>query len=177
MFGIAAYSIARVAEKRWTTSRAAAEFMEEELLSARTFKVVAKRSDKSFELKSPKSAILPAGTAWAVPHLKVDVHDPETLVVIEIRDFGAYIHSRQHTGAGGMPVGSGGERRCLFQAGLTPRWRVYDGKTRAFADRNSFCFPALYQRARRAESHIADGKLSQYAGRWIAAGSVYPHSA
>ena len=98
---------------------AAAEFMEEELLSARTFKVVAKRSDKSFELKSPEICDI-AGRylLGRFPHLKVDVHDPETLVVIEIRDFGAYIHSRQQTGAGGMPVGSGGRAALLISGGI-----------------------------------------------------------
>ena len=47
------------------------------------------------------------------PHLTVDVHNPDTIVTVEIRDFGAYIHSSQIQGAGGMPVGSSGRAMLL----------------------------------------------------------------
>lgn len=36
------------------------------------------------------------------PHLTVDVHHPQLTVMVEIRDFGAYIHAAQLPGAGGM---------------------------------------------------------------------------
>jgi thiamine biosynthesis protein ThiI len=120
VFGIAAYSVARVAEKNMDDIlRSAADFMKDELLAARTFKVEAKRSDKSFELKSPEICAMAGGYLLKqFPHLKVDVKNPDALVVIEIRDFGAYIHPRQSAGAGGMPVGSGGHAALLISGGI-----------------------------------------------------------
>ncbi len=120
VFGISAYSLARVAPKNMDDIlEAAADFLGDELQAARTFKVEAKRSDKSFALKSPEIC----GQAGEYllgrfPHLKVDVHNPDTYVYIEIRDFGAYIHARQKSGAGGMPVGSGGHAALLISGGI-----------------------------------------------------------
>ena len=167
VFGIAAYSIARVAEKKMDDIlRAAAEFMEEELLSARTFKVVAKRSDKSFELKSPEICDI-AGRylLGRFPHLKVDVHDPEALVVIEIRDFGAYIHSRQHTGAGGMPVGSGGKAALLISGGIDSPVAGYMMAKRGLS-LTGIHFVSPPYTSERAELKVISlmEKLSQYAG-------------
>lgn len=120
VFGIAAYSRARVTEKNMDSIlENAADFLERDLLDAHTFKVDARRSDKSFSLTSPE--ICERAGEYLLdrfPNLKVDVHNPEALVVIEIRDFGAYIHSRQLPGAGGMPVGSGGHASLLISGGI-----------------------------------------------------------
>jgi len=120
VFGIAAYSVARTAEKNMDDIlRNTVDFMRDKLLNAKTFKVEAKRSDKSFELKSPEiCAAAGRHILRQFPHLKVDVHNPDVLIVIEIRDFGAYIHSRQLDGAGGMPVGSGGHAALLISGGI-----------------------------------------------------------
>ena len=120
VFGIAAYSVARTAEKNIDDIlRNTVDFMRDKLLNAKTFKVEAKRSDKSFELKSPEiCAAAGRHILRQFPHLKVDVHNPDVLIVIEIRDFGAYIHSRQLDGAGGMPVGSGGHAALLISGGI-----------------------------------------------------------
>jgi len=50
--------------------------------------------------------------------LKVDVYNPEITVVVEVRDFGAYIHRDQLPGAGGIPVGSGGSAALLLSGGI-----------------------------------------------------------
>ena len=50
------------------------------------------------------------------PHLRVDVHNPDVVVTVEVRDFGAYIHAVREPGAGGMPYGSNG-RACLLLSG------------------------------------------------------------
>jgi len=51
-------------------------------------------------------------------HLKVDVRNPEVLIMVEIRDFGAYIHAQQMSGAGGMPVGTGGKAAIMMSGGI-----------------------------------------------------------
>ena len=52
------------------------------------------------------------------PHLKVDVHNPDLVVNVEIRDFGAYVHGEPVRGAGGIPVGTGGRAAILISGGL-----------------------------------------------------------
>ena len=44
----------------------------------------------------------------AYPHLKVDVHDPEFTIHLEVRDFSGYVHGNPTPGAGGLPVGVSG---------------------------------------------------------------------
>ena len=41
-------------------------------------------------------------------YLKVDVHNPQFKVIVEIRDYGAYIHGPKIPGEGGLPVGTSG---------------------------------------------------------------------
>ena len=120
VFGIAAFSRACVVEKEiGAICEAAASYLRDDLLAAKTFKVEAKRSDKAFPLQSP--AICEQAGGYLLekyPHLTVDVHHPELLVMVEIRDFGAYIHARQLPGAGGMPVGSAGRAGLLISGGI-----------------------------------------------------------
>lgn len=120
VFGISAFSRARVVEKDIAVIRtAAAEYLADQLRAAKTFKVEAKRSDKSFPLGSPQICAEVGGYLLSrFPHLKVDVHDPELLVMVEIRDFGAYIHAAQLPGAGGMPVGTAGRAAILISGGI-----------------------------------------------------------
>ncbi len=89
-------------------------------LSRKTFKVEAKREDKTFPLNSPQisrevgAAIL---KAYGDGGLKVDVHDPDILVQVEIRKE-AYVFAEKFSGAGGMPVGTGGKATLLLSGGI-----------------------------------------------------------
>ena len=110
IFGISAYTRALAVDKSMEAILAATgDYLADELRNARTFKVEAKRSDKTFPLTSPAICAEVGGALLKqFPHLKVDVHQPQVQVTVEIRDFGAYIHAAQLPGAGGMPVGTGG---------------------------------------------------------------------
>ncbi len=120
IFGIAAFSRARVAEKNMDAIlEAAEEYLEDELSEASTFKVETKRSDKKFPLNSPQISMETGGYLLEkFPHLTVDVHQPDVVVHVEIRDFGAYIHGTPLPGAGGIPVGTGGKAAILISGGL-----------------------------------------------------------
>ena len=84
----------------------------------KTFKVEAKREDKSFPLNSPQlSAEIGGRILSHMPHLKVDVHNPDILVQIEIRK-DAYVYTRKIKGAGGMPVGTNGRATILLSGGI-----------------------------------------------------------
>jgi len=54
----------------------------------------------------------------AYQHLRVDLHNPELTIVVEVRDFAAYIHRSQKPGAGGIPVGCGGGAALLLSGGI-----------------------------------------------------------
>lgn len=89
------------------------------LLTVRSFKVEAKRSDKQFSLKSPEICDICGGELLeANKNLIVDVHNPDVKVYVEIRDFGAYIHCNALSGAGGMPLGSAGKGVLLLSGGI-----------------------------------------------------------
>ena len=120
VFGISAFSRARVTEKNMEAILAAApDYLAPALEKARTFKVEAKRSDKSFPLTSPEISREVGGAILSrYPRLKVDVHEPDLTVTVEIRDFGAYIHGPQLPGAGGMPVGTAGRAGLLISGGI-----------------------------------------------------------
>lgn len=118
VFGIAALSRAAEVEKDMNVILpAVCGYLGEELENAATFKVNAKRADKKFPLKSPD--ICAAAGEYILerfPHLTVDVHDPDVVVTIEIRDTAAYLHKQPIRGAGGLPVGTGG-RACVMISG------------------------------------------------------------
>ncbi len=120
VFGIAAFSRAAAVEKDFDTIlTSTAEYLGEELLAVRSFKVEAKRSDKKFPLKSPE--ICRETGEYILkrfPHLCVDIHNPDITINIEIRDTAAFIHGKQIKGAGGMPVGSSGKACLMISGGI-----------------------------------------------------------
>ncbi|MBR5525116.1 MAG: tRNA 4-thiouridine(8) synthase ThiI [Clostridia bacterium] len=120
VFGIAAFSRARVTQKDLTAiQQAAVEYLGDRLAQAKTFKVEAKRADKSFPYTSPEISREVGGYVLShYHHLKVDVHNPDLLIMVEVRDFGAYIHAQQLPGAGGMPVGTGGKAAIMISGGI-----------------------------------------------------------
>ena len=120
IFGISAYTRALAVDKSMEAILAATgDYLAGELRNARTFKVEAKRSDKTFPLTSPAICAAVGGALLKqFPHLKVDVHQPPVQVTVEIRDFGAYIHAAQLPGAVGMPVGTGGRAALLISGGI-----------------------------------------------------------
>lgn len=95
------------------------DYIEDEMETVRTFKVDAKRSDKRFPLKSPEICREMGGAILErFPHLKVDVHNPDVTVIVEIREEKAYVHAGQIEGAGGIPVGSSGKAMLLLSGGI-----------------------------------------------------------
>lgn len=89
------------------------------LQTAKTFKVMTKRSDKSFYLTSPElSAEIGGRILSKMHHLKVDLFNPEVTIVCEIRDEGAFVHDIAIDGAGGIPVGTSGQALLLLSGGI-----------------------------------------------------------
>ncbi len=120
VFGIVSIDRACVVEKNLDAIKAAAkEYLPQFLNGVRTFKADARRSDKSFPLKSPELMREVGGAVLeACPRLKVDVNHPEVTVRVEIRERGAYLHAGGIKGAGGMPLGSSGKGLLLLSGGI-----------------------------------------------------------
>ena len=120
VFGIVGLSLARPCEKDKDAILATAkEFLDTELRSAKSFKVETKRSDKHFSMNSMEISQYVGGALHdAYPHLKVDVHDPELCVHVEVREKAAYVHGPSEPGAGGLPIGMGGKAVSLLSGGI-----------------------------------------------------------
>ncbi len=87
-------------------------------LKGKTFKVEAKREDKQFPMNSPQICKHMGGVILKnIEGLKVDVHNPDILVQIEIRKK-AYVFTKKFSGAGGMPIGTAGRATLLLSGGI-----------------------------------------------------------
>lgn len=84
-----------------------------------TFKVQTKRSDKSYPVNSMEiSKVLGGVVLKNVPNIKVDVHNPELLINVEIRQHRAYIYFDKVAGIGGYPVGVAGKGMLMLSGGI-----------------------------------------------------------
>lgn len=168
VFGISAFSRARVTEKSLEAiQQATVDYLGEQLLDSATFKVESKRADKQFSLTSPEISREVGGYVLEhFPHLRVDVHEPDIQITVEIRDFGAYIHARQLPGAGGMPVGTGGKAAIMISGGIDSPVAAYMMAKRGI-ELTAIHFASPPYTSERAEQKVADllERVSRYAGR------------
>ena len=123
VFGVVAISRAAACEKdRDAIAKLAIEYLRDDMLRSKSFKVESRRSDKSFPMTSVELSQYVGGElSDAYPDIEVDVHDPELVVHIEVRDLAAYVHAAPVPGvpgAGGMPVGSNGVAISLLSGGI-----------------------------------------------------------
>jgi thiamine biosynthesis protein ThiI len=120
VFGIVAIIVSYEIEKNIESIKeGAALCFEKELKAASTFKVEAKRADKRFPLKSPEICMEVGGYILSkFSNLKVDVHNPDVTITVDIREENAYIHTGRIKGAGGMPSGTNGKAMMLLSGGI-----------------------------------------------------------
>ena len=89
-----------------------------------TFKVKCRRSDKHYPLTSPEVCVeMGSYLLDRFENVKVDVHDPDVYIWVEIRDK-AYVYSKVYTGACGMPLGTNGRAMLLLFTHLLIRANV-----------------------------------------------------
>ncbi len=167
VFGIVGISRCAVCEKDMKRiEETVREYVPQFLEGKKTFKVIAKRSDKRFPLDSMQICAEVGGYVLSsVPHIRVDVHEPEIVVHVEIREFGAYIHAGQFKGAGGMPVGTNGKALLLLSGGIdSPVAGYMIAKRGVQIDAVHFeSFPYTSERAREKVFELAR-EVAQYAG-------------
>ncbi len=168
IFGIAAFSRACAAEKDIEAiKQTARDYLQETFLSTSSFKVEAKRSDKKFPLTSPQIAAEVGGyLSDCFPDAAVDVHNPETVVTVEIRDDAAYIHAGVIRGAGGIPVGTGGKAAVLISGGIDSPVAAYMMAKRGI-ELTAVHFASPPYTSERAEEKVREllEKVSAYSGK------------
>lgn len=130
-----------------------------------TFKVHARRNDKNY----PKSSMelncdLGAALLENFPELKVDVHEPEVMVNVEVRNV-AYIYSKTIPGPGGLPVGTNGKGMVLLSGGIDSPVSAYMIAKRG-VELEAVYFHAPPYTSERAKQKVIDlGNLvAQYSG-------------
>lgn len=165
VFGIATYSRAGVAKKNMESILETGKtYLAPVLEAARTFKVEAKRADKSFPLKSPQICEEMGGFLLTqFPHLSVDVHHPDVTVYVEVRDFGAYVHGNPVRGAGGIPVGTGGKAAVLISGGIDSPVAAWQMARRGL-ELTAVHFASPPYTSERAEQKVVD--LLEQVGQW-----------
>lgn len=83
-----------------------------------TFKVQSKRARKNYPVESMQmNALIGEALLDAYPGMKVDVHNPDIFVYVEVRER-IYVYSIVIPGPGGMPVGTAGKGMLLLSGGL-----------------------------------------------------------
>ncbi len=168
VFGVASVSpVEAVDDKSWDgLSRAVGDFIERQYdKKSFTFKVKAKRSDKKYVLTSPEICSKMGDYLLSrFPELKVDVHNPEVCIWVEIREK-AYIYSKVYRGVGGMPLGTAGKAMLLLSGGIDSPVAGY------MISRRGACLDAVYFHAppytsERAKQKVIDlaEVVSGYAG-------------
>lgn len=85
----------------------------------RTFRVVTRRADKRYPIPSMEvNRMVGTHILRALPAIKVDVHEPEAIVNVEIRTEGTYVSCETIPGPGGLPVGVSGKVLLLLSGGI-----------------------------------------------------------
>ena len=167
IFGIAAFSRACVCEKNMEDILSKAPVYLEDIMSGiKTFKVEAKRADKTFPLTSPEISREVGGALLrAFPHLRVDVHNPDEVITVEVRDYAAYIRGGQIKGAGGLPVGTAGRAQVLISGGIDSPVAAYTMAKRGLV-LNAIHFASPPYTSVRAEQKVKTllSKVARYSG-------------
>lgn len=121
VFGISGICPVDVIEdKTWDNlTVAVGDFVEKQYGSLDfSFKVESKRSDKQYPITSPEVCVrMGAYLLDRFPELKVDVHQPDVRIWVEVREK-AYVYSRIIPGIGGMPLGTNGKAMLLLSGGI-----------------------------------------------------------
>jgi len=168
VFGVISLTRAAACEKdKDAIVKKAIEYLSDEMENARSFKVESKRSDKRFPMTSIELSQYVGGElSEAFPHIEVDVHEPELVVHVEIRDLAAYVHSVPTPGAGGMPVGSNGTAVTLLSGGIDSPVSTYMIAKRGvrLIPVHFFSFPYTSEAAKEKVIELAR-QLTKYCGK------------
>lgn len=170
VFGVASISPATEVESELDKiGEAAVQFIKKQIeeRGIKTFKVEAKRADKNFPIKSPEIArIIGAKILIGCKVLKVDVHNPECRLFIDLRKDRTYIYDEKVSGFGGLPLGTNGKGMVLLSGGIdspVAAWMM--AKRGMLLEAVHFhSYPYTSPRAQQKVEELA-GIVASYSGR------------
>ena len=118
IFGIHTYHIAHIIDsKDEDIQKNLLEIVKD--LDFSTFKIEVKRSNKSFPIHSMDyNRVLGGLLLKNIPEIKVDVHNPDLLIKVEIRDEYTFIYHKTYKGSGGYPVGTQPKGLLMLSGGI-----------------------------------------------------------
>ncbi len=167
LFGIVAIERAACAEKNMEDiSAVVAEYIPEFLEGKKTFKVESKRADKRFSLKSPEISAQVGGLILSKCRgIRVDVHNPDVTVKVEVREKYAYISAGTVKGAGGLPISTNGNGLLLLSGGIDSPVAGYMMAKRGVKIQSLHfeSFPYTSERAKQKVMELAS-LVSRYSG-------------
>ena len=120
IFGIQSFSPAIKLEKEIETMKEAALKLVSSIYEeGKTFKITAKRVDKTFSLDTGEiNALFGGHLLKNIPGIKVDVRNPDINLLIEIREEAVYLSCETIPGAQGLPAGTSGKAMLMLSGGL-----------------------------------------------------------
>jgi tRNA uracil 4-sulfurtransferase len=165
IFGVTSVAEADVVEKDIEQIGNAAVEQLKQLDNVRTFKVESKRGDKKFPLNSLEISRTIGGIILKnVPDIKVDVHNPDIVVNVEVRDM-AYVFSKEYKGVAGMPYRTAGKGVLLLSGGIDSPVAGYMMAKRGLEIVSVYYHSHPYT-SERAKEKVVDlaRKLAEYTG-------------
>lgn len=164
VFGISSFSFtekveSNIEEIKKTCLRIASES------NKKTFKMMAKRHDKSFPMISDEINRACAGEILHNTDLTVDVHNPELLIRVEVHEKYTYITSDKVKGAGGYPAGINGKVLLLLSGGIDSPVAAYELMKRGlFVEAIHFASPPYTSEAARNKVLKLAEMMTEYQG-------------
>ena len=131
-----------------------------------TFKVEARRSRKNYPMNSMEiNCDLGEVILDTYPEMKVDVHKPDIMFNVEIREHHIYLYSEIIPGAGGMPVGTNGKAMLLLSGGIDSPVAGYMVSKRGVGLEATYFHAPPYTSERAKEKVVDLARLvSKYSG-------------
>jgi len=134
----------------------------------KTFKVEGKRADKTFPVKSPDlGRIIGAKILVGCKVLKVDVHQPDVLLHVDVRSDRTYIYEGKIAGFGGLPLGTNGKGLTLLSGGIDSPVATWMMAKRGMLI-EAVHFPSYPYTSERAQEKVEDLAriVASYCGRF-----------
>lgn len=118
--GIAGWAKAETAPKDMASIKAAVMHAAQKAAAAgcARFKIEAKRSDKAFPFNSFEIARETGAEVFTAGLMKVDVHTPDVVITVEIRETAAFVYGKENDAPRGLPCGTGGRGLLLLSGGI-----------------------------------------------------------
>ena len=171
VFGVASISPAVECESTMEAiGKAAVDYMMTAIdeRGVKTFKVEAKRADKTFPVKSPDiGRQIGAEVLKGCKVLRVDVHHPDCLLFVDVRHDKSYIYQDKIAGFGGLPLGTNGKGMSLLSGGIESPEATWMRATRGMLIEavHFHSYPYTSQRAQEKVEALAS-IVATYCGRF-----------